>query len=93
MASFITFLRNNREVCTTGTTLSEARNKLASNKTKITKMSSVLANLGKEIGHEKAKEPKNVDLINRIINEHQVVKENIYGLISQLIPTSHEFYT
>ena len=75
------------------TTVLEARNKLASNKTKITKKSAVLAKLGKEIGQEKATEPKNGNLINGIITEYQVVKENIYGLISELITTSHEFNT
>merc|ERR1711954_86499 len=93
MASFISFLRDNRNVCRTVLTVLEARNKLASNKTKITKKSAVLAKLGKEIGQEKTKEPKNVNLINRIITEYQAVKENIYGLISELITTSHEYNT
>ena len=91
MASFINFLRDNWEVCTTVTTVSEARNKLASNKTQITKMSSVLAKMAKEIGQEKDKTPKNTNLINGIITEYQAVKENIYGLISELITSSHYF--
>ena len=74
-------------------TVSEARNKLSLNKTKITKKSAVLAKLGKEIGQEKTKENKNLDLINGIITEYQKVKEEIYGLINKIITTGHEFNT
>ena len=55
MASFPNFLKENRGVCSTVEVVSEARNKLASNKSKVTKINSVLSNLGKEIGREKAK--------------------------------------
>ena len=52
-----------------------------------------MTKLGKELGQEKTKEHKNVGLINGIIMEYQKVKEEIYGLISELITTSHEFNT
>ena len=93
MASFPTFLKDNRGVCSTVTVVSEARNKLASNKTKITKMSSVLTKLGREIGQEKAKESKNTELINGLVTEYTGVKETIYGLISELLTSSEEFNT
>ena len=57
------------------------------------KKSAVLAKLAKEIGREKDKTPKSTDLINRIITEHQAVKESIYRLISELLSTSNNFYT
>ena len=56
MASFQNFLKENRGVCSTVEVMSEARNRLASNKSKVTKMHLVLSNLGKEIGSEKAKD-------------------------------------
>ena len=77
----------------TVTTVSEAKNKLAPNKTKITKKSAVLAKLGKEIGQGKEKEPKNINLINGIITEYLAVKESIQGLMSELLTTSNEFNT
>ena len=62
--SFPQFLKDNRAVCSTVEVVSEARNKLASNKSKVTKMHMVLSNLGKEIGREKSKSSKNIELIN-----------------------------
>ena len=47
MASFISFLHDNQNVCTIVSTVLEASNKLASNKIKITKKAAVLAKLGK----------------------------------------------
>ena len=82
MASFPTFLKENRGVCSTVEHVSEARNKLASNKSKVTKMNSVLSNLGREIGKEKAKDSKNVELINGLVMEYNGIKETIYKLIS-----------
>ena len=75
MASFITFLRENKIVCPTVSTVIEARNRLASNNTEITKESAVLHKFGKVIGLEKSKEHKNIDLINGILNEYSKVKE------------------
>ena len=66
---------------------------LASNNTKITKMSSVLTNLGREIGQEEAKESKNTELINGLVMEYTGVKKTIYGLISELLTSSEEFNT
>ena len=94
MASFPTFLKDNCGVCSTVTVVLEARNKLASNKTKkITKMSYVLTNMGREIGREKAKDSKNTKLINGLVTKYTGVKETIYRLISELLTSSEEFNT
>ena len=53
--SFAQFLKENWAVCSTVEVVSEARNKLASNKSKVTKMHTVISNLGKEIHREKSK--------------------------------------
>ena len=93
MASFRNFLKENRGVCSTVEVVSEARNKLASNKSKVTKMNSVLSNMGKEIGREKAKDAKNIELINGLVMEYNGVKETIYRLISELLTSIEEFNT
>ena len=53
--SFPQFLKENRAVCSTVGVVSEARNKLSSNKSKMTKNLTVISNLGKEIHREKSK--------------------------------------
>ena len=45
----------------------------------------VLDWFGKEIAEERAKEQKNVDLINSTINEYSKAKEEIYALICELM--------
>ena len=57
------------------------------------KKSAVLAKLAKEIGQEKDKEPKNINLINGIITKYQAVKESICRLMSELLTTSNKFNT
>ena len=61
--SFPKFLKENCPECPTVDVVSEARNKLSSNKSKVTKNLSVISNICKQIHSEKSKSSKNVELI------------------------------
>ena len=91
--SFPKFLKENRPVCPTVDVVSEARNKLSSNKSKVTKNLSVISNICKQIHGEKAKSSKNVRLINGMIQEYFNIKESTYKLVSELLVTSEELNT
>ena len=91
--SFPQFLKENRPVCSTVGVVSEARNKLSSNKSKVTKNLSVISDIGKKIHMEKAKPSKNIELINGMVMEYYWVKEATYKLVSELIVSSEEFNT
>ena len=73
MAYFIAFLRENKEVCPSLTVLSEARNNLATNKSKITKKLAVLERFPTNIVNERAKQSPNVDRINGDITGYSKV--------------------
>ena len=60
---FPQFLKENCAVCSMVGVESEARNKLSSNKSKVTKNLTVISNLGKEIHREKSKPSKNIKLM------------------------------
>ena len=91
--SFPQFLKENRAVCSTVGVVSEARNKLSSNKSKVTKNLTVISNLGKEIHREKNKSSKNIELINGLVMEYYGLKEATYKLVSELLISSEEFNT
>ena len=91
--SFPQFLKENYAVCSTVRVVSEARNKLSSNKSKVTKNLTVISNLGKEIHREKNKSSKNIELINGLVMEYYGLKEATYKLVSELLISSEEFNT
>ena len=90
---FPQILKENRAVCSTVGVVSEARNKLSSNKSKVTKNLTVISNLGKEIHREKSKPSKNVELINGMVMQYYLVKEATYRLVSELLISAEELNT